>query len=81
MLGGIFNVVLLLMILIATILIYSLLMHTADTKVYQNGVLRILGTTKQDCILQMLMQSLTFVVPSLLIAYVIACSLNFYLLK
>jgi len=80
MLGGIFNIVLLLIASISTLLIYSLLMVTAETKVFDNGVLRMVGVTKLDCVLTISMQSLSFVVPSLLISYGVAILANHYLL-
>ena len=45
-LGGIFNVILLLMIMISSLLIYSLLMHTIEQKMLTNGVMRMVGVSK-----------------------------------
>lgn len=50
MLGLIFNVVLLLLISISIILIYSLLMVTVETKTFDQGVLRMIGLSKIDCV-------------------------------
>jgi ABC-type lipoprotein release transport system permease subunit len=50
MLGLIFNVVLLLLITISIILIYSLLMVTVETKTFDQGVLRMIGLSKIDCV-------------------------------
>jgi ABC-type lipoprotein release transport system permease subunit len=50
MLGCIFNVVLILMIAISTLLIYSLLMVSVETKTFDNGVLRMVGLSKFDCV-------------------------------
>ena len=45
-LGGIFNVILLLMIMISSLLIYSLLMGTVEQKMLTNGVMRMVGVSK-----------------------------------
>ena len=80
-LGGIFNVVLLLMIAISSLLIYSLLMVTVDEKVFTNGVMRMVGVSRSDCLLTITMQSLTFVIPSIIVSYGAAVAANHYLLE
>jgi ABC-type antimicrobial peptide transport system permease subunit len=55
MLGSVFNVVLLLLASISTLLIYSLMMVSVQNKFYENGVLRMVGASKVDCILMIFM--------------------------
>ena len=45
-LGGIFIVILLLMISISSLLIYSLLMGTVEQKMLTNGVMRMVGVSR-----------------------------------
>ena len=79
MLGCVFNVVLILMCAISTLLIYSLLMVSVEQKTFDNGVLRMVGTSKTDCILLVGIQTLSFVVPSLILSYLIAILCNYFL--
>jgi ABC-type antimicrobial peptide transport system permease subunit len=79
MLGCVFNVVLILMCAISTLLIYSLLMVSVEQKTFDNGVLRMVGTSKTDCILLVGIQTLSFVVPSLILSYCIAILCNYFL--
>lgn len=73
MLSCVFNVVLILMMTISILLIYSLLMVSVGTKTYETGVMRMVGVTRTDCILLVTMQCLAFVVPALILSYVMAC--------
>lgn len=56
-------------------------MVTVEKKTFDNGVLRMVGVSKTDCILSVAMQTLSFVVPSLILSYSIAVVVNYYLLK
>lgn len=80
MLGCVFNVVLILMAAIATLLVYSLLMVSVEQKTFNNGVLRMIGVTRTDCILVVVCSTLTFVIPSLVLSYVGAMVANHFLL-
>jgi ABC-type antimicrobial peptide transport system permease subunit len=44
--GLIFTVVILLFVMISTLLIYSLLMITIETKAFENGIMRMQGLSK-----------------------------------
>lgn len=50
LLGLIFNIVVLLFIVISVLLIYSLLMISVETKSFENGVLRLVGLRRSDCV-------------------------------
>jgi len=50
LLGLIFNIVVILFIVISVLLIYSLLMISVETKSFENGVLRLVGLSKADCV-------------------------------
>lgn len=51
MVSCVFNVVCILLITISCMLIYSLLMVSTEQRTFDNGVLRMVGVTKLDCIL------------------------------
>ena len=57
---------------ISSILIYSLLNITTEKKNFDNGILRLIGMSKSDFMIMILLQSVTFVLPSLIMA--ISCS-------
>jgi ABC-type lipoprotein release transport system permease subunit len=50
LLGLIFGIIVFLFIVIAILLIYSLLMISVETKTFENGVLRMIGLSKFNCI-------------------------------
>lgn len=69
LLGLIFSIIVILFIVISILLIYSLLMISIETKTYENGVLRLVGLSKANCIQMIIVQSLLFVLPSIIFAY------------
>lgn len=81
MLSCVFNVVLIFMATISILLIYSLLMVSVEQKTFENGVMRMIGVSKLDCVLLVAMQSLAFVVPSLTLSYVFACVGNYFIFQ
>jgi len=50
LLGLIFSIVIILFIVISVLLIYSLLMISIETKTFENGVLRLVGLSKANCV-------------------------------
>jgi len=72
LLGLIFSIIVILFIVISILLIYSLLMISIETKAYENGVLRLVGLSKANCIQMIIVQSLLFVLPSIIIAYAVS---------
>jgi ABC-type antimicrobial peptide transport system permease subunit len=72
LLGLIFSIIVILFIVISILLIYSLLMISIETKTYENGVLRLVGLSKANCIQMIIVQSLLFVLPSIIFAYAAA---------
>lgn len=69
LLGLIFGVIVILFITISVLLIYSLLMISVENKTYETGVLRLVGISKWNCISLIMIQSLLFVLPSLILGY------------
>ena len=81
LLGLIFGVIIILFITISILLIYSLLMISVETKTFETGVLRLVGISKWNCIFMIFLQSLCFVLPSILLAYVSSIPSLVYLYK
>jgi ABC-type lipoprotein release transport system permease subunit len=49
-LGLVFSIIVILFTVISVLLIYSLLMISVETKSFENGVLRLVGLSKGDCV-------------------------------
>lgn len=68
-LGLIFDLVTLLFAGISILLIYSLLMISIETKSFEIGVMRMVGLKKSNLIIMVLIQSVLFVVPSMICGF------------
>jgi len=68
-LGLVFSIIVIMFIVISILLIYSLLMISIETKQFENGVLRMVGLSKSNCISMILVQSMFFVIPSIVFGY------------
>lgn len=80
-LGLLFGIIVILFVVISILLIYSLLMISVETKTFETGVLRMIGLDKKACISMILIQSLIFVVPSIIFAYFCSIPCLAYLFK
>lgn len=81
LLGIVFDVIIILLIAISVLLIFSLLMVSVETKTFDQGVLRMVGINQNDCVSIIFYQSIVFVLPSLIIAYVISIPANYSIYK
>jgi len=70
--GLIFDIIILLFIIIAVLLIYSLLMISVETKTFEMGVIRMLGLSKNGVIGMVLLQALMFVAPAISLGFILA---------
>ena len=70
LIGLLFGIIVVLFVAISVLLIYSLLLISVETKTWENGVLRMLGMGKWSCIGMIITQSIMFVLPSILCAYI-----------
>ncbi len=61
---------------LSLILIYSLLLITTETNTFEFGVLRLVGNTKKDIILIVILQCFSFSVP----AFILAFFVHFYVI-
>jgi len=73
----IFDIIILLFAIISILLIYSLLMISVESKSFEIGVMRMMGLSKSGLILMIVIQSVAFVLP----AIIIGISLTFPALK
>lgn len=68
--GIIFDLVVALLVIISVLLIYSLLVINVETKTFHIGVQRMVGLTRRGLIIMVIIQSLMFVVPALIAAFI-----------
>ena len=70
--GLIFNVLLLIFIVVACLLIYSLLLISVETKTFEIGVMRLVGLTKAGFIGMIMTQAALFVIPSVILGFLLS---------
>ena len=70
--GLIFDVLLLIFIVVACLLIYSLLLISVETKTHEIGVMRLVGLTKAGFIGMIMTQAALFVLPSVILGFVLS---------
>jgi len=68
----IFNLVMLLLFSLSVLLIYSLLMLSVESKSFEFGVMRMVGLSKNNIILLVILQSFMFVIPSIISGFVVS---------
>lgn len=64
-LGLIFDIIILLFVILSVLLIYSLLMISAESKTFEFGVMRMQGLSKSGIVAMIFIQAFMFVLPSL----------------
>lgn len=69
LLGLVFGIIAILFIVISVLLIYSLLMISVETKTFENGVLRLVGLSQYNVVSMIIIQSVLFVLPSIILGY------------
>ena len=72
MLGLIFSIMSLLFAAIGTLLIYSLLMISTETKRFENGLMSVVGLSKVGYANMILLQALLFVLPAIFLGFLCA---------
>ena len=71
LLNLVFDVILLVFVVISILLIYSLLMIGVETKTLETGIMRMVGVSKNGLVLMIFIQSVMFVMPALVTAFVL----------
>jgi ABC-type antimicrobial peptide transport system permease subunit len=64
-LGLILNIIIFILLLLSILLIYSLLMINVETRTFELGVLRMLGVMRQGVVELLLLQALSYALPSI----------------
>ena len=77
LLNMILNIIIFALFGLSLILIYSLLLITTETNAFEFGILRLIGNTKNNVILIVIMQCISFSVPGFILAFI----LHFQILK
>ena len=68
----VFRIVISVFIIISILLVYSLLMIGIDGKTLEMGILRMVGVSKVGLTLMIFLQSIMFVVPAILIGFLLS---------
>jgi ABC-type antimicrobial peptide transport system permease subunit len=68
----VFNIILLVFIVISILLIYSLLMIGVETKTMETGIMRMVGISKSGLVSMIGIQSVMFVLPSVVTAFMLS---------
>lgn len=71
-LGLIFDIIILLFVILSVLLIYSLLLISVESKTFEFGVMRMVGLSKSGIIFMIVIQSLMFVLPSVLLSFALS---------
>ena len=77
--GLIFDILLIIFIVVAILLIYSLLLISVETKTFEIGVMRLVGLTKLGFVSMILTQAGLFVFPAVLMAFILSFPLIYFL--
>ena len=67
--GLIFDVIVILFVIVAILLIYSLLLISVETKTFEIGIMRMVGLSKKNFVGMIFTQSFLFVLPSVLCGF------------
>ena len=70
--GLVANLVVILFVIVAVLLIYSLLMISIEKKTFEFGVMRLTGLSKRGLIALICMQALLFVLPAIVLAFALS---------
>ena len=75
----IFDILLIIFVVVAILLIYSLLLISVETKTFEFGVMRLVGLTKFGFVGMILTQACMFVLPAVVAAFITAFPIIFVL--
>ena len=70
--GLIFNILLMIFVVVACLLIYSLLLISVETKTFEIGVMRLVGLTKCGFVGMIMTQAALFVLPSVILGFILS---------
>lgn len=64
------NLIVIILFILSFLLIYALLTITIETKSFEFGILRLIGTTKTDIIILIIIQCFSFSLPGFILAFI-----------
>jgi len=76
-LGLILNIIIFILLFLSILLIYSLLMINVETRTFELGVMRMVGTSRRGLIMLLLVQAFSYAIPSWVIGLILAESCTF----
>ena len=79
--GLIFDILLIIFVVVAILLIYSLLLISVETKTFEIGVMRLVGLTKLGFVGMIITQAGLFVLPAVLTGFIMAWPAIFTMYK
>ena len=79
--GLIFNVLLIIFVVVAILLVFSLLLISVETKQFEFGVMRLVGLTKLGFVCMILTQAAMFVIPAVTMAMIVSFPMIFAIYK
>eukprot|EP01125_Pyxidicula_operculata_P017807 TRINITY_DN6288_c0_g1_i1.p1 TRINITY_DN6288_c0_g1~~TRINITY_DN6288_c0_g1_i1.p1 ORF type:complete len:684 (-),score=67.92 TRINITY_DN6288_c0_g1_i1:50-2053(-) len=71
-LGLILNIIIFILLFLSILLIYSLLMINVETRTFELGVMRMVGTTRNGVIMLLLIQAFFYAIPASLLGLIFA---------
>eukprot|EP01130_Rhizamoeba_saxonica_P014410 TRINITY_DN6293_c0_g1_i1.p1 TRINITY_DN6293_c0_g1~~TRINITY_DN6293_c0_g1_i1.p1 ORF type:complete len:1033 (-),score=164.52 TRINITY_DN6293_c0_g1_i1:42-3140(-) len=77
-LGLVLNLIIFILLFLSVLLIYSLLMINVETKTFELGVLRMIGAKKKAIIMLVLVQALSYSLPSWIFGILASYGTSFY---
>ena len=77
--GLIFDVLMIIFVVVSILLIYSLLIISVETKMFEIGVMRLVGLTKLGFTGMILTQAVMFVLPAVILGFAVAIPLIYFL--
>jgi len=78
-LGLILDIVLIIFVVVAIMLVFSLLLISVETKAFEFGVMRLVGLTKQGFVVMILTQATMFVLPAVILAFILSFPLIYFI--
>ena len=71
LLNLILNIIIISLFSLSLILIYSLLVITTETNYFEFGILRLIGNTKKNIIILVILQCISFSIPGFILAFIL----------
>ena len=77
--GLIFDIMLLIFVVVAVLLVFSLILISVETKAFEFGVMRLVGLTKLGFVAIIFTQASMFVLPAVILAFLCSFPLIYYI--